>query len=116
MPRLNDHESLLEEFPARPNFFVRIKEKWLDTGDFANGDIVAVRNNPEPRDGDLVLARIGERPRLGRFVRIDTKTAHLRKVGTSGKLRPIQIGPRAQDAKILGVVVGAIVGTQRTKR
>ena len=83
---------------------------------FANGDIVAVRSKPRPQDGDLVLARIGERPRLGRFVRIDARTAHLREVGTSGRLRPIQIGPKAQEAKILGVVVGAIVGTQRTKR
>ena len=116
VPRLNDHESLLEEFPARPNFFVRIEEKWLDTGDFANGDIVAVRSKPRPRDGDLVLARIGELPGLGRFVRIDARTAHLREVRTSGKPRPIQIGPRTQEAKILGVVVGAIVGTQRTKR
>ena len=116
VPRLNGHESLLKEFPARPNFFVRIDKKWVDTGDFANGDIVAVRSNPRPRDGDLVLARIGELPTLGRFVLIDARTAHLREVGTSGKLRPMQMGPRAQDAKILGVVVGAIVGTQRTKR
>ena len=37
----------------------------------------------------------------------------MREVRTSGKLRPIQIGPRTQEAKILGVVVGAIVGTRR---
>ena len=32
---------------------------------------------------------------------------------TCGKLLPVQIGPRTQEGKILGVVVGAIVGTRR---
>ena len=62
----------------------------------------------------MVLARIAELPAIGRLVGIDARTAHLHAVGTSGKLRPVQIELRTQEARILGVVVGGIVGTQQT--
>ena len=114
-PRLKDHEGLLEAFPARPDCFVRIDDGWLDTDGFAARDIVAVRTKPEPRDGDVVLARVGETPTLARFIRIDSRTAHLRAVGRDGKLKPVQVGRRTDEAKILGTLVGAIVGTGRTR-
>ena len=115
-PRLKDHESLLEEFPARPSFFVRIEDGWLDTGDFATGDLVAVRTGGRTQDGDVVLARVGETPTLPRFARIDSRTAHLNALGTGSKLRPVPVGQRTQEAKIVGLVVGAIVGTGRATK
>ena len=101
---------------ATRSFFVRIEDGWLDTGDFANGDIVAIRTGPRPREGDIVLAHIGEVATLGRLVRNEAGRAHLLAAGASRRLRPVPIGPRTQEARVLGIVVGAIVGTQRTTR
>ena len=59
LPRLNDLESVLAQFESRPDYLVRIEDDRLDKVGYASGDIVAVRRQPEARDGDIVLARIG---------------------------------------------------------
>ena len=91
----------------------RSHDGWLDTADFAARDILAVRKKPGPRDGNVVLARIGETPTLARFIRIDSRTAHVHGIGTDSKLKPVAAGAGAHEAQILGTLVGAIVGTRR---
>ena len=86
----------------------------LDRIGFASGDIVAVRRQPEARDGDIVVARIGEEATLKRFQRIDERTVELQPVSTNPEHEPIRIGPTTVDVEIAGIVVGAIVGTRRT--
>ena len=113
LPRLHDFESFSREFEARPDFFVRVEGDSLDKVGFASGDIVAVRKQPEARDGDIVLARIGSDVTLKRLQRIDSKTVELQPVSTNPKHEPIKIGPTTTDTEIVGVVVGAIVGTPR---
>ena len=58
---------------------------------FASDDIVAARRQPEAKGGDIVLARIEQ----------DVTP------------KPIEIGPTTEDAEIIGIVAGAIVGTRR---
>ena len=85
----------------------------MDKVGFASGDIVAVRRQPEARDGDIVVARIGEEVTLKRFQRIDADTVELQPVSTNPEHKPIKIGPTTADTEIVGIVVGAIVGTRR---
>ena len=113
LPRLNDLESVLAQFESRPDYFVRVEGDSLDSAGFANGDIVAVRKQPEAREGDIVLARIGEEVTLKRFQRIDDEHVELQPVSTNPEHEPIPIGPSTEDAEIVGIVVGAIVGTRR---
>ena len=113
LPRLNDLESVLTEFESRPDYFVRVEGDSLDKVGYASGDIVAVRKQPEARDGDIVLARIGPEVTLKRFERLDAKTVELQPVSTNPVHEPIRIGPTTKDAEIVGIVVGAIVGTRR---
>ena len=116
LPRLNDFESLSREFDARPDFFVRVEgDSFADAG-FASGDIVAVRSQPEARDGDVVLARLGRKVALRRFQRIDAATVRLHPVNPSPEHEPVEIGPTTEDAEIVGIVVGAIVGTRGRSR
>ena len=84
-----------------------------DKAGFASGDIVAVRKQPEANDGDIVLARIGEEVTLKRFQRIDAEHVELQPVSRNPEHEPIEIGPTTEDAEIVGIVVGAIVGTRR---
>ena len=92
--RLNDFESLSGEFAARPDFFIRIDAESPDTAGFASGDLVAVREQADAQDGDIVLTRIGTEVTLKRLERIGADTA--------------EPGPQ-----IVGVVVGGIVQARR---
>ena len=113
LPRLNDLESVIGQFQSRPDYFVRVEGDSLDQVGFASGDIVAVRKQPEARDGDVVVARIGQEVTLERYERIDASTVELQPVSSNPEHEPIQIGPTTVDGEIVGIVVGAIVGTRR---
>ena len=114
LPRLHDFESLSREFDGRPDFFVRIEGDALDAAGFASGDIVAVRREARARDGDVVLARIGDEVAFGRYRRIDAATVALHPLDTHLGQAPIEVGPGSDGAQIVGVVVGAIVATRPT--
>lgn len=113
LTRLSDLESVLAQFESRPDYFVRVEGVALDRAGFASGDIVAVRKQPEARDGDIVLARIGDEVTLKRFERIDAEHVELQPMSMNPDHQTIEIGPGTDDAEIVGVVVGAIVGTRR---
>ena len=113
LPRLNDLDSVLGQFDARPDFLVRVEGDALDKAGFATGDIVAIHRQSEARDGDVVLARIADEVTLRRCRRIDATTVELQPVSSSPEHEPITIGPMTDGAEIVGVVVGAIVGTRR---
>ena len=114
LPRLNDLESVLGQFQARPDYLVRVEGDSLDQAGFASGDIVAIHRQPEAQNGDIVLARIGEEVTLKRLARIDEEHVELQPVSTNPDHQAIEIGPDTDDAEIVGIVVGAIVGTRRT--
>ena len=114
LQRLNDLESVLAQFESRPDYFVRVESDSLDKAGFASGDILAVRKQPEANDGDIVVARVGPEVTLKRFARIDEERMELQPVSTNPEHEPIPIGPTTHDTEIVGIVVGAIVGTRRT--
>ena len=99
-----------------------------------------MRRQPEASDGDLVVARIGQQIMVRRLRRIDagcvelqpestnSSRAHhercdgqrrcveLQPESTNPKHRSIHIDAQTKDSAIVGVVVGAVVGAQRTRR
>ena len=75
--RLHDYDSLTERFEARPDWFVRVVGTSLSKVGFRSGDILAVKRNLEPRDGDIVVARIGDEVVVKRFCRKDADTIEL---------------------------------------
>ena len=110
-PRLHDYESLVNEFEARPDYYLRVQGDSLDRAGFRTGDVVAVKRNPDVRDGDLVVARIGQEITLKRFRRINDGCVELQPESTNAEHRTIRIDAQTEDVEIVGVVVGAIVGT-----
>ena len=113
LPRLHDFESLSREFEATPDFFVRVEGDSLNRAGFATGDVVAIRHQPEARDGDIVLARIGDEVALKRFQRTGPDTVEFQPESSNPDHEPIRVDVRTDDVQIVGVVVGAIVGGRR---
>ena len=111
--RLHDFDSLTERFEARPDWFVRVEGDSLDKVGFRSGDILAVQRNPDPRDGDIVVARIGEEVVVKRFSRPDERTIELQPESHNPEHKPIRITPHTVGFEVVGTVVGAIVGTRR---
>ena len=110
--RLHDYATLTANFEARPDWFVRVQGDSLDKN-FRSGEVLAVRRNPDPRDGDIVVARIGEEVVVKRFFRPDENRIELRPESHNPEHRPILIDPQTVDFEVVGTVVGAIVGTRR---
>ena len=113
LPRLHDIESVIDQFESRPDFCVRVAGDSLDRLGFTTGDIVAVRHQPEARNGDVVVARIGEEVTLKRFERVDEHTVEFQPQSTNPEHKPIRADLRTDDVAIVGIVVGAIIGTRR---
>ena len=115
--RMNDFESFSEHFDARPDYFLRVKGDSLDKVGLGSGDLVAVRRAANVQEGDLVVARIGQDITLKRYHRKSKNTIELQPESTNPEHRSIQIDAHTEDVEIVGVVVGAVVGTrQRIRR
>ena len=82
----------------------------MDLLGYRSGDIVAVQRNPDPNDGDIVVARIEDSITLKRFRRTDKRTIHLEPESSNPAHKPIRIDETTESWEIVGVVVGAMVG------
>ena len=112
-PRLHDFDSLAARFESRPDWFVRVTGDSLDRLGYRSGDVLAVRRNPEPGNGELVVARIGNEVVVKRFCRTETGTIELQPDSHNPEHEAIRIDANTVDFEVIGCVVGAIVGTKR---
>ena len=71
------------------------------------------RRNPDPRDGDIVVARIGDEVVVKRFCRTGPETIELQPESHNPEHKPISVTPNTIGFEIVGTVVGAVVGTRR---
>ena len=111
-PQMRTVDKLWTRFEQTPDYFVVVEGDSMDQIGIGSGDIVAVRCDPEPRDGDIVIARIDDAITLKRYHRINAECIELQPQSTNPEHRPLRIGPDT-DFGIAGIVVGAIIGTRR---
>ena len=111
--RLHDFDSFAAHFDDRPDWFVRVVGTSLSKVGFHSGDILAVKANPDPRDGDIVVARIGDEVVVKRFCRTGPNTVELQPESHNPEHEAIRITPHTIGFEVVGTVVGAIVGTRR---
>ena len=110
--RLHDFDSFTHRFEARPDWFVPVEGDSLDRVGFRSGDILAVRRNPEPRNGDIVVARIGDEVVVKRFVRKD-EHIELQPESWNSEHEVIRVNEHTGGFEVVGTVVGGIVGARR---
>ena len=95
---------------------MRVRGDSLDNLGLKSGDLVVVRRETHPRNGDLVVTRTGRNITVGRFRRLSAGVAELRPESSNPVHRTIQIDTGAKDVEIIGVAVGAIMRIQRARQ
>ena len=112
IPRLHDYESVLAQFEGTPDYYLRVQGDSMDKAGFRTGDVVAVEREREPHEGDVVVARLGTEITLKRYCRKAPDRIELQPESTNREHTAITIDRHTDDWQIVGVVVGAIVGTR----
>ena len=103
---------MARQFASRPDWLVRVEGDSLDKVGLRSGDILAVRRDPDPRNGDIVVVRIGEEVVGKRSSRTDEATIELQPESHNPEHKPIRITRETVGFEVAGAVVGAIVGTR----
>jgi repressor LexA len=92
-------------FNPRPHYLLRVQGMSMRDAGILDGDLVAVRRQPDVRNGQIVVARLEEEVTVKRY----------RQMGTTVTLcpqnpdfQPIQVDLKAEHLVIEGVVVGVI--------
>ena len=82
----------------------------MDKLGLVNGSVVAIATDHVPRDGDVVVARLGEEVTLKLFRRIDDRRVELRPESTNAEHGPLVVNAEADQLHIEGFMVGAVIG------
>jgi repressor LexA len=92
-------------FNPRPHYLLRVQGMSMRDAGILDGDLVAVRRQPDVRNGQIVVARLEEEVTVKRY----------RQTGTTVTLspqnpdyQPIKVDLKAEHMVIEGVVVGVI--------
>jgi repressor LexA len=95
-----DLESLMR---SRPEFALRVQGDSMRDAGILAGDVVMVRPDPDPRDGEIVVALIGDEATVKRFFR---KRGAIVLQPENPAYEPIEVTPDSPTLRILGRVVG----------
>ncbi|MDE2906239.1 MAG: transcriptional repressor LexA [Acidobacteriota bacterium] len=96
------------------DFYVTVEGDSMDRVGYRSGDIVAVKRNPDPGEGQVVIARIGHEITLKCFHRAGRNRIELQPRSSNPEHNPIVIDGTTGDWEIVGVVVGAMIGARPT--
>ena len=96
------------------DFYVTVDGDSMDRVGYRSGDIVAVKRNPDPAEGDVVIARIGPEITLKCFHRAGRNRIELQPRSRNPEHEPIVVDGTTPDWEIVGVVVGAMIGARPT--
>ncbi len=92
-------------FRPHADFLLRVKGMSMRDIGVIDGDLVAVHKTADARDGQVVVARIGEEVTLKRYTR---KGESVRLLAENPDFAPIEVDPRSADFSIEGLFVGLI--------
>ena len=107
---------LSKRIHPQADFYVIVNGDSMDRVGYRSGDIVAVKRNPEPGAGEVVIARIGQEITLKCFHRAGRNRIELQPRSSNPEHKPIVIDKTTPDWEIVGVVVGAMIGARPTAR
>ena len=92
-------------FNPRPHYLLRVQGMSMRDAGILDGDLVAVRRQPEVRNGQIVVARLEEEVTVKRYRQTGTTVTLLPQ---NPDYQPIKVDLKAEHLVIEGVVVGVI--------
>ena len=95
-------------FPRRPDYLLKVKGMSMRDAGIIDGDLLAVQKSREARNGQIVVARLGDEVTVKRFRRTRTTIELLPE---NPDFQPIVVTPEAGEFEIEGLAVGLIRGS-----
>jgi len=92
-------------FDPRPHYLLRVQGMSMRDAGILDGDLVAVRRQPDVRNGQIVVARLEEEVTVKRYRQTGTTVTLLPQ---NPDYQPIKVDLKAEHLVIEGVVVGVI--------
>ncbi|MBN8279876.1 MAG: transcriptional repressor LexA [Gammaproteobacteria bacterium] len=92
-------------FNPRPHYLLRVQGMSMRDAGILDGDLVAVRREPDVRNGQIVVARLEEEVTVKRYRQAGTTVTLL---PHNPDFEPIRVDLKAEHLVIEGVVVGVI--------
>lgn len=92
-------------FSRRPDYLLRVKGMSMKDIGILDGDLLAVARTREARNGQIVVARIGEEVTVKRFMRT---AKGIQLLPENPDFEPIVVSPDQTDFELEGLAVGLI--------
>ncbi|MYD93360.1 MAG: repressor LexA [Chloroflexi bacterium] len=103
-------KAVARQFSPRPDYFLTVEGDSMNRLGLTDGSVIAVATDRVPKDGDVVVARLGEQVTLKRYKRVDDRHVELRPESTNEEHRLQVVDAEAEQLHIEGVMVGALIG------
>lgn len=94
-------------FSAQPDYLLRVKGLSMKDIGIMDGDLLAVKTQATARDGQIVVARVGDEVTVKRFKQMP---GHIALLPENMDFKPIIITPEQTDFAIEGLAVGLVRG------
>ena len=98
-------------FPRRPDYLLKVRGMSMRDAGILDGDLLAVQKSGEAKNGQIVVARLGDEVTVKRFRR--TK-AGVELIPENPDFETIHVSPAAGDFSLEGLAVGLIRNTMLT--
>lgn len=92
-------------FPRRPDYLLKVKGMSMRDVGIVDGDLLAVKRESEARNGQIVVARLGEEVTVKRFHRA---RSGIELLPENPDFQPIVVPPDTTDFFIEGIAVGLL--------
>ena len=92
-------------FPTKPDYLLRVRGMSMRDAGILDGDLLAVQRTDDARNGQIVVARLGDEVTVKRFQRT---RAGIELLPENPDFQPIHVAPGSADFALEGVAVGLI--------
>jgi repressor LexA len=98
-------------FPRRPDYLLKVRGMSMRDAGILDGDLLAVRKASDAKNGQIVVARLGDEVTVKRFRR--TKQG-VELIAENPDFKNIVVPPDTEDFRLEGLAVGLIRNTMLT--
>jgi len=95
-------------FQPQAHYLLRVRGSSMRDAGILDGDLLAVHGTPEARDGQIVVARLGDEVTVKRLRRRANWTHRVDLLAENPAFPPIQVDLRLQSLTIEGLAVGVL--------